>query len=151
MPKFTPIDKKELQALGLLQRGQYPFTVKAASDATSKKSNTPMIALEMLVYGDDNPSLIRDYLVFSDNKFCQKKISEFCGSVGLDYTTGEVNTADCEGRSGLVEIKIEQDDEKKYPPKNVVAWYEAKDGATNIVATSKPEPDLTESEDSIPF
>lgn len=116
--EFNP---KDADTAGCLEPGVYDFTVKKAEDTQSKSGNE-MVALWLTVMRDDGVAVeVRDWLLPNDRGII--KIKKFCESVGLAdrFAAGQFSADDCNGRSGFVRLKIEQDDD--YGPQNRVAGY----------------------------
>jgi len=145
MPNFTP--KKDEDLVKLLKEGEGTFTVLSAIEATSKKGD-PMIKLLLECYDSENrKGNIFEYLIFTDNVFCERKIKRFCYAVGLEkeYESGKLNHFECSGHSGNLLIGIQKDKTGAYPDKNCVFDFLKGDG----IRTSPS--DLNDSLDDINF
>jgi hypothetical protein len=148
MPSFTP--KKDEELVTLLKEGEGTFTVLNAIEATSKKGD-PMIKLLLECYDCENrKGNIFEYLIFTDNVFCERKIKHFCFAVGLEkeYESGKLNHFECQGRSGNLLIGIQKDKTGAYPDKNCVYDFLKCDGNpkyTNVLH------DLNDNLDDINF
>lgn len=121
MPRFTPKSDNELNAERLLPEGEYDFEVSKAVDKTFK-SGSVGIALTLMVFTPDGTSrIVNDNLVFSESAMF--KVSQFSKAVELyeKYTLGEIDAADCEGRTGRCKVGIEPEGE--YPAKNKIKSY----------------------------
>lgn len=120
--KFQPKTDQQIATENCLTPGQYDFEVIAATDKKSQKGND-MIELKLKVYPNDDSGArtIFDYLL----EQMAFKLRHFAYAVGLGetYERGELTAAMCSGHSGKVALRIGQDKEKKYPPKNEVVDY----------------------------
>jgi hypothetical protein len=119
--QFEPKTEKQLQEEVLLPKGIYPFDVQRAEAKRSKAGND-MIALELRVYTPDGKErMIRDWLM-AQMGF---KLFHFCAYTGLSqkYDAGTLQSHDCEGKSGFVEIVVKDDKSGQYGPSNSVKDY----------------------------
>jgi hypothetical protein len=116
--KFTPKTDEQLSSENLLPEGIYPFEVAEASNQTSKAGN-PMIKLKLLVYHEDSPRVIFDYIM----EKMPFKLKHFCKVTDQlqRYNAGTLEAHDCAGKTGSVKIAIEE--ATGYPSKNVVQDY----------------------------
>jgi len=140
---FAPKSEKEVSESSCAPVGEYDFDVLNAEDAISKSDN-PMIKVTIGLYiGDTVKNRIFDYLLPA----MEAKLRHFCDTTGLlsRYESGQLEAADCIGRSGRVKIGIEP--AGQYPAKNVVKDYVCRP-AKPLASNSAPNP---ESEDDIPF
>jgi Protein of unknown function (DUF669) len=148
--KFTPKDEKQLAEENILPEGVYDFEVIGA-EAKISKSGNPMMVVDLCIFDDNGKKrFIKDYLLES---FLPKLLA-FCKETGLRgaYDAGTLSPDDLEGKSGKVELKIEQQGD--FPAKNVVKWYgvKAAKGAAKAKTTpapssfkpSAPAPDLAD-------
>lgn len=152
MFRFTPKTDEEIAALmspGLLDAGEYPFTIKDIISRDSAKGN-PMLEVTLAVMDKDGSTrMVKDYLLQSDKMLF--KLKHFCDGIGLGekFAKGELNPADCLKRSGMVKLgtdkgKLKPDGEGMWPDKNIVKDY----------LKSKKVVNMKESEffnDAIPF
>lgn len=144
--EFQPKTEKQLQEESLASEGEYDFEVLSAQDTKSKKGND-MIAVKLGLYsGDAIRHHVYDYLLPTMGH----KLRHFCDATGLlaKYEAGSLCAEDCQGRAGRVKIKVEQDKDGKYPPKNVVDDYVIR--APKSVG-KKAEPQKPEPNDDVPF
>lgn len=125
---FNPLNDEELDAINLVPKGNYDFTVVKSTRKTSKNGN-PMAELQLTIWDDKGKEhCIFDYLVFSNISLNIKKINHFCKAVGLieEYKKGAI-PEDLEGCSGKVEIGVQDEQPKStggfYPKKNIVVDY----------------------------
>lgn len=115
----------ELQNVGLLKDGLYPFIVKGIEEQLSKTGN-PMLKVRFEIHEEDGSRRsIFDYLVATD--LMMFKLKHFCESVGLNeqYEKGNLNLNDCLDRSGNCFIGTQKGTSKPdgsgmYPDKNVI-------------------------------
>lgn len=149
---FKPKSKDELETMGLLKAGIYPFSVINAKDKTSKSGNE-MIELTIEAYDNEGKSVhMFDYLL----EAMPQKLFAFCSATGMEqrYHQGSLTSQDCIGRSAYVDIEIQKGKENPqggtYPDKNSVKKY-----ITKPVNNSVPEiyqKDATPAfDDEIPF
>jgi hypothetical protein len=141
--KFKPVSEEELSRDDLIPKGKYDFEVKFAEDAVSKSSGDDMIKLTLTVFDQHGSKrLVWDYLI----ETVPWKLRHFCEATGLEkkYESGELTAEDCIGKSGKLEIAIDNKS-KDFPPKNVVRDY----SVGSLAPKSKSEPDDDDSE--IPF
>lgn len=144
MPNFTP--KKDEELVTLLNEGEGTFNVLDAQEATSEKGN-PMIKLLLECWDClGKKGTIFDYLIFTDNVFCARKIKHFCYAVGLEkeYESGKLNHFECQGKSGDLLIGIQKDKTGAHPDKNTVLDFLKLSGRSN-------SPTLNDSLDDIAF
>jgi len=121
--KFSPKTEKEVSQTKLLIPGECDFTVKSATDETSKTSGNEMIKLMLEVFDREGTSIIiYDYLVAVDAMAF--KIRHFAYAVGLGsrYESGDFDSFDCDGKSGKCKVRT-QPEKDGYPPKSVIADY----------------------------
>jgi len=93
----------------LLPRGEYPFVVNYAEETVSKKTNNPMIKLNLQVGTKPDHRYIYDYLVFDGKS--EWKFDVFLKAVGMYPGVGvemEIKPDDLIGREGRVSIKVEK-------------------------------------------
>lgn len=123
--KFAPKSENEIKSMLLMQPGQYKYTVASATNAISKSGNE-MIKLVLSIW--DEMGLehhIYDYLL----EQMPMKLRHFCESSGLidRYELGALDAENCVGKSGMLEIEIQQGTQKAdggmYPDKNAVKDY----------------------------
>lgn len=137
--KFKPKTNEELDAVGLLEPGEYDFEVKDATDKTSKAGNE-MIALELDILTRSGRWKAFDYIL----EAFPRKLNHFAKAVGLEakYEQGEITAQDCLRKQGRCEIEIEPA-AGNYPAKNIVTDYLAKQG--------QPASNVPEGIDDVPF
>jgi hypothetical protein len=145
--RFKPQTEEELQAsFQLLEPGQYDFTVAVAEDKVSHAGND-YIFLKLQIW-DINGN---ERLIFT-NLALPKLLKHFCDVTGLGgkYQHGEIFSEDCLGKSGRVDLIIEQGKHKPeggyYPDKNVV-----KDYIYKKPLTMKEENKIDLKDDDLPF
>lgn len=150
--EFTPKTEEELDAMGLIEDGDYDFMTTKSTKKISSSGN-PMAVLTITVWDKEGtPHTITDFLVFSNSKFCMRKYKHYCEAVGLEkeYKEGRI-PEDLANYGGKVKIGTQDETPKDgggfYPKKNIVADY--------IPSTGKPKvtpPVIDEGfDDCIPF
>ncbi|SRR5579872_2878084 len=152
---FTPMTDEELETASLMAEGTYSFQVMKCSKKVSKSGN-PMAELMLNVWDNEGKAhTIYDYLVFSEQPFCIRKIKHFCDSTGnLDkYKKGEL-PEDLTGLCGRAFVVITEATPNgkggMYAPKNSVDDYVSNAGEkpkAQVKDQGMP-PDLN---DDIPF
>lgn len=146
---YTPKTEEQLAKEGLLSDGIYDFKVATTSDKPSKKGNA-MYTLKLHVFDENGAArTVYDYIALGNN-FGERKLRHAADSCGLIliYETGNMKPEDFLGKSGKVQIKI-QEGSVDYPlPKNVVADYIKRTSGEAPKPISMP---AEVSEDSIPF
>jgi hypothetical protein len=152
---LTPMTEEELNAYDLIEEGIYDFEVLRSDKQTSKNGNA-MAKVQLNVWDKEGKSVVVfDYLVFSNIKFCVKKIKHFCESTGIgdDYLKGNIRE-EFQGLCGKVSIGIQESLPNQsggyYPAKNVVIDYITKDNASPLEA-NKVEIKQDEFNDELPF
>ena len=118
---FEPKTEKQLAEENLLPKGVYPYEVMRAEAKQSKKGND-MIELELRVFTPDGKEKsLRDWLMAAMGF----KLFHFCAYAGLSrqYEAGTLTSHDCEGKSGFLEVVIQEDKSGQYPPRNSVKDY----------------------------
>jgi hypothetical protein len=149
---FTPKNEQEIAAEGLLPAGLYDFEVITAEEKVSKSGND-MIALELKVYdAEGRTRFVRDWLL----EAFLRKLMAFCKETNLRgaYEAGTLKAGDLVGKSGKVELAIEEKGD--FPAKNTVKTYGSKASGTKssdpLPAKFKPSaPQAEVMEDDIPF
>jgi len=148
---FNPLSDEEIDALSLVEPGEYPFTIVKSTRRTSQAGN-PMAELVIEYWDSSGVShTLFDYLVFSSVPLNIRKVKHFCDAVGLQeqYKTGSL-PEELEGLGGAFKIGISEETPKKgggfYPKKNIVLDYLKKTEIKNINPSSEIVFD-----DSIPF
>lgn len=125
---FTPLTDEQIEAISMVEPGEYDFTVLYSQRKISRAGN-PMCQLQLQIWDREGCSrLINDYLVFSSVPLNIKKVSHFCKSVGLDeqYDKGNIQE-DLSGLNGKCVIGIDEEEPNPnggfYPKKNSVRDY----------------------------
>jgi hypothetical protein len=148
--RVTPRTEAQLQTINLLPQGIYDFMVVGVSDKPSKAGNE-MITLTLKVWDETGKEHeIKDYLLDA----LAYKVRHFAEATGLldKYNAGNIDHNDCMGKTGRVEIIIQEgqlkDDGSRHANRNSVKDYIL----SKDKALSKPK-EITESDldDSIPF
>ena len=123
--RFDPKTELELALDRLLPEGVYDFQVVNAEDSVSSKGNE-MIKLTIKVFSDGGHDIvIMDYLLSA----MARKLRHFAYAVGLGdaYEHGMIDAVHCLGRSGKIELIVEEGKQKpeggNYPAKNSVKDY----------------------------
>lgn len=150
---FQPMSDAEIDALNLIEDGEYEFQVVKSTRRVSKKGN-PMAEIQLNIW--DKKGTIRtvfDYLVFSTVGLNIRKIKHFCESVGLieEYKQGNLRE-DLSNLCGKVLIGTQEPQPNPnggmYEKKNVVIDYLSGDIETNKTPIKKSDSDLN---DDLPF
>jgi len=144
--KFQAHTEDELAREGLLDEGQYPFTIKASAEKQDKKQRG-FFALKLFVHGPNE----RDWHVF-DNvspEWMAFKLRHLAFAIGLGgrYESGELTAEELVGRQGHCVIGV-QDAKGGYPAKNVVLDYVVPQPLTAASQAAKNAP---EEPDDVPF
>ena len=119
--RFEPKTEKQLAEENLLPKGTYPFEVMKATAKQSKKGND-MIELELRIFAQDGKERgLRDWLMPAMGF----KLFHFCAYAGLSqqYDAGTLTSHDCEGKTGFLELTIQEDKTGEFPPRNSVKDY----------------------------
>jgi len=127
--KFTPKSEEELNVPDILEPGEYNFEVLSSEDDISQSGN-PINKVKLAIFNDRYKiGVIYDYIIFSDKKFCERKVRHFAHSVGLhsQYEKGELQK-DFKGLTGKLKLSIQDEKPKPngdgfYPRKNIVEDY----------------------------
>ena len=142
---FNPKTEQEIQSMGLIEEGSYPFEVIESQDRLSKSGNE-MIELKLKIWDSlGRERQCFDYLL----EAMAFKLRHFCEAVGLldKYEAGNLQAGDCIGRSGTLELTIQAGKQKPeggyYPDKNSVKDYIKKESSTTT--------DDTMLNDEVPF
>jgi hypothetical protein len=142
---FAPKTEKEVQEAALAPAADYDFDVLMAEDLISKNLN-PMIKVIIGLYIDGAvKNQIFDYLLPA----MEGKLRHFCDTVGLlsQYEAGQLEAADCVGRSGRVKIAIKPE-KNGYSAKNIVRDYICR-AAKPLAGKPVESPEVEDSD--IPF
>ncbi len=147
--KFQAKTEEQLNEESLIpEKSICDFEVLEAADKQSKKTGADMIALKLKVYYGDGFKLVNDYLM----EAMPHKLLHFCEAADLmtAYTNGTLKAADCVGRAGKVEMRI--DPAGEYPAKNSVKDYIGHKRAEKLKG-AKPSPAEAQDDDgdSVPF
>lgn len=128
--RFTPKTEQELQAMSLVEPGQYPFEVVEALDQVAKSGNE-MIKLKLKIWDNaGRERVIFDYVL----EAMAFKLRHFCDATGLTqkYEAGELTASDCPGKSGKLDLALEPGKQKPeggyYSDKNSVKDYVKSEG-----------------------
>jgi hypothetical protein len=154
---FRPMTEEELDKVDLIDNGIYQFEVIKSTKRISEAGND-MAELNIRFWDKEgNIHTVFDYLVFSDVKFCIRKIKHFCEAVGLvdQYTKGEL-PEEFRGYSGYLELGIQDEMPNPkggfYPKKNIVIDYVLNNNAESKVKPISVNKGLTDfKEDDVPF
>jgi hypothetical protein len=138
---FNPLSDEEIDALSLVDAGEYPFTVIKSTRKISQAGN-PMAELVIEYWDSAGIShTLFDYLVFSSVPLNIRKIKHFCDAVGLqeEYKRGDL-PEELERLGGVFKIGISAETPKKgggfYPKKNIVIDYLKKTETRNTNSSS---------------
>lgn len=151
---FNKMTDEELNKSELALPGIYKFITLKSSRKISKSGNE-MAELVIKYWKEENKNsyILSDYLVFSDSKFCIRKIKHFCDTVGLhdEYEKGELPEK-LDSLRGYLEIGVQDGNPNPnggfYPKKNIVLDYVAKE-KNEVVPIKKGLTDFDDSD--IPF
>ena len=149
--RFKHLSDEELQSFFLAEPGIYDFEVIDAKDRVSKSGNE-MIELKIKIWDKDgNQRVIFDYLLEA-MKFKLKHFADCCGLTNK-YKADEIGSLDCVGKSGKVDIIIQQGQPNPaggyYPDKNSVKDYVQPD--ENVVQAKKVSNGEDFFNDDVPF
>lgn len=155
--QFQPKTEKQLAEQNLIPKGIYPFEVSTAEAKRSKKGND-MIEIELRVFmPDGSEHALRDWLMAAMGF----KLFHFCAYAGLStqYEAGTLTSHDCVGKSGFLEIVIQEDKTGQYGPQNSVKDYcrpEFKKGAapaapTDAQLANQVAPSGSKDTEDVPF
>jgi hypothetical protein len=92
--QFQAKTKEEIDAMGLMKAGTYPFQVAEAKDDVSKSSGNEMIKLTLELFDKEGKSYrMFDYLL----EAMAGKLFAFCVSTGMEqkYHSGDLSSYDC--------------------------------------------------------
>lgn len=145
--KVTPKTDDEIARENLLEPGVYDFEVVNAFEKVSKSGNE-MIELKLKVFTDTGGTrVINDYLLDA----VAYKVKHFAECVGLldAYNEGLLTAADCAGRAGKLNLKIQKDKNGQFPDRNGVADYVVEDEPRGNILDRLPQ--VAAEGDEIPF
>ncbi len=149
--RFQPKTEEEIQSMNLLEEGTYDFQVIDAIDTLSK-ANNEMIKLTLKIWDKNGLEKIMDDFLLEKMAFKLRHFSE-CTGLLEKYETGQMNSHDCIGKSGKLEIKIDKGkpipndpDGRYFPDKNSVKDYIKQE--LKELSTNKDESPF---DDEIPF
>ena len=150
MSRFKPISEKEAieKTSMYLPAGVYSFTVLSAEETERRKTGALMFALKLKLFDCDSDKTVTcmDWLC---TDVMEHKLRHFCYSVGLSegYEAGQVEAAEMVGRSGHVNVGVEETD--AYGIRNKVIDYEK---LTHKVAVDQVAMNAAKAEpDDVPF
>ncbi len=135
--RLTPMSDEQLAVVNLIEKGKYQFEVTNAEDTQSKSGND-MIKLTLTVWDNEGRQhTVFDYLL----EAFPKKLKHFAKHLGLitKYEAGELLADDCIGKCGTLDLTIQEDKLRKYPPRNSVADYIEKKDFINHGSSVKEE------------
>jgi len=131
-----------------LSEGTYDYEIIETDDKPSKKTGNEMFTFTLNVFNEEgNPRQIKDYISFGNN-FGERKFRHAADASGIIniYESGNLKHTDFLGRTGKVDMSI-QEGNKDYPnPKNVVKDYVKREPGK--VEDAKPK---VEDSDRVPF
>lgn len=146
-----PLSQEQLKQGDLAPKGDYPFLIVEAEEATSKTSGADMIKLKVKVYAD-RERFVFDYLL----EALSFKMGHFCEATGLidKYQEGVLSAHDCEGKTGYLKLGIDDGSKSGYAPKNVVLDYIPSDEALAEKSSAKAKaasPGVEFEDSDLPF
>ena len=151
---FKPQSEKELKEKMLWPAGEYDFEISKAEPAKSgdksKNPGTPYIKLTIRIFNKDGGERMINGILHPAMEW---QLRSFCYETGLGdkYEAGTLEAADCEGRNGWLQLKVEEA-KGDFPAKNAVKdWGKKatkKDKVSAIAAQAEP---LDPDNDDIPF
>lgn len=150
--KFQAKTDKEIAEERLLPDGKYGFEISGGEDTTSKAGND-MIKLTVRVFKDDGSFLLVDDYLMEKMMFKLKQACDACGLLDK-YQSGQILGSDFIGKTGELELIIQEDKTGNYPARNSVKKYLIPEGGEAVkpkgsnAAAESGDDDL---EDSIPF
>jgi hypothetical protein len=117
----NPRDERDIRNDMLLPPGEYDFEVAKATEKVSKSGND-MIELQLRIFTEGSPRLLKDWLV-SGTSMGDLKINRFCHATGLQdaYFADELTGFSCEGATGRVKLTITSSEQ--YGDQNGVRDY----------------------------
>lgn len=147
--RFKAKTEEQLIEENLTPPGEYDFEVIDGEDTVSANQNE-MIKLKVKIFVGDKERVLFDYLLES----MAFKLIHFAKATGLydKYMTGQLRGEDCIGRSGKLELII-QEAKGPFPAKNAIKDYIVSDEIktkASTAADSKIAPVAFE-DDDIPF
>src|SRR5688572_12230877 len=102
-----------------LARGRYDAQITDAQPRISKAGNEMLELTVRTTAPSGNVVILRDYLVSTPRT--KWKIRQFCKSIGLDYTKGEIDPERLRGRDVTIEVNVEEDREGR--DRSVISDY----------------------------
>lgn len=156
---FTPRTEKEIKEQKKPLVGIFPGIVKAAEACESKKDNTPMIKLEVIVYYGNRQT---EKTVWLHPKM-EVLVYNFCKFAGLieEYNLGSLTAELCEDKEVMVRLGIEKGKDG-HADRSVIKDFVSKDTPSTDIKTVErqpaksalrppKDPDLDTATDDIPF
>ena len=158
MSRFKPITEAEAKSnmRTVLPKGTYYFKVLEAEETARKATGALMFKLKIEAWADGPRAHVYDYVC---TDVMEHKLRHLCYGIGIgaEYEQGEVYAADIYGRTGQVDLKVEDDPD--YGRRNVVVDY-VTSGTDPAIASGHeervplPTPEEARAQadpDSIPF
>ncbi len=146
--QFKPKTQEEIDAENLCPEGDFPFTIKEASEKVSS-SGKPYFKLKLFVHGDSE----RDWHVYDmvSPAFMAHKLLHLCEGTGLfpRYAAGTLDCADLLEKTGHCTVTIEEA-KGGFAAKNVITDYivpDRKEAMKNAKDSAAPQPE----KDDVPF
>lgn len=149
---YKPKTEAEISAMNLLPDGDYPFSIRDASDAPSKSTGKAMLTLHLLCYTPTGGTVeVLDRIVPGSN-YADKKLFELCRAIGLlpRYQAGTLSADDFLNKEGWAKITTEAGKPKDpndaskgtFFDKNKVGWYlkGPPESKGSPAGTGKPQP-----------
>jgi len=157
--QFKPKTQEEIDADGLIAKGDYPATIllceeqtsraeqaKAQSEGREPESNMFKVKVGVYATAGDRQEWITDYIMSDSGKL--KQFAEACG-LGDSYQKGTLEAEQFDGRDLIVKVGIEKPkpkdkadpDGEKWPAKNRIDAYVSKDAKPADDKKAKDEDD----------
>ena len=121
---YQPKSEEQLAKEGLLPDGEYDFEVVETWDKPSKAGNA-MYTLKLHIFSEDGGTqIVTDYIALGSN-FGERKLrhaADACRLIDV-YEIGNLKPSDFQGKTGRVQIKIQEGNNEFPNPKNAVKDY----------------------------
>ena len=111
---------------GVLEKGEYPFSVKSCKQGITKSGDYNMLTVELILLdskGSQHP--LKDWILL-DCKDMAWKFRHFCATIGMleNYDAGDIDPFDIPGKNGVAKVSVEEyEDDGEIKKSNKIKDY----------------------------
>jgi hypothetical protein len=147
--QVTPYSEKQIAEMNLWPKGEYPFSIVAAEQKTSKKGNEMIVLSVQIFNAEGRVRTLNDYLL--DMPEMAHKLRHAAVVCGLEdkYNAGTLEPFDFVDKTGVAKVGIQKSKDEQYADKNVINDYLAADASKPVPVPQQSA--AAELNDEIPF